>query len=294
MTKSIRGALYLSLAASIWGGMFVFVRIAMAELTPVPLVWLRYLTAVLALYAFGQSRGVSWHIDRRDWGLVFLVGFIGHTLSIVTQETGTMLTSAQMGSIITAATPAFMVVFARLLLGEALTPGRILSVVLATFGVLCIVAGPADVELSGWLGGLSLTIAAITWALMSVLLKRLAQYPPVVVTLYGVLVALVMLAPYSLWWLAQADWDGGLLSLPIVASVLYLGLVSTTGGFCLWNQGLLLMDASVAGLFFFLQPVVGTLLGWLCLDEPVTLWFWLGSALVVAGVLLAMKRPAEK
>ena len=205
-----------------------------------------------------------------------------------------MLTSAQMGSIITAATPAFMVVFARLLLGEALTPGRILSVVLATFGVVCIVAGPADVELSGWLGGLSLTIAAITWALMSVLLKRLAQYPPVVVTLYGVLVALVMLAPYSLWWLAQADWDGGLLSLPIVASVLYLGLVSTTGGFCLWNQGLLLMDASVAGLFFFFQPVVGTLLGWLCLDEPVTLWFWLGSALVVAGVLLAMKKPAEK
>ena len=294
MKHWLLGAGYLSLASAIWGGMFIAVRLSVVVIPPVQLVWLRYVTAGITLFLLGQCMHVDWHVRREDWKLVGLVGLIGQTISIVTQETGTMLTSAQMGSIITAATPAFMVVFARLLLGEALTPGRILSVVLATFGVLCIVAGPADVELSGWLGGLSLTIAAITWALMSVLLKRLAQYPPVVVTLYGVLVALVMLAPYSLWWLAQADWDGGLLSLPIVASVLYLGLVSTTGGFCLWNQGLLLMDASVAGLFFFFQPVVGTLLGWLCLDEPVTLWFWIGSALVVAGVLLAMKKPAEK
>jgi len=292
MTKSIRGALYLSLAASIWGGMFVMVRIAVAVIPPIPLVWLRYLTAVFALYAVGTFRHVSWRVARRDWRLVFFVGFIGHALSIVTQETGTMLTSAQMGSIITAATPAFMVLFARLLLGETLTPGRILSVVLATAGVLFIVAGPADVKMAGWLGGLSLTIAALTWALMSVLLKRLAQYSPVVITFYGVLVALVLLTPYSLCWLQSAPIQS-LLAPPVWLSVLYLGLVSTTGGFCLWNQGLLLMDASVAGLFFFFQPVVGTLLGWLCLGEPVTFWFWLGSALVAGGVVLAMRQPTR-
>ena len=55
MTKSIRGALYLSLAASIWGGMFVMVRIAVVVIPPIPLVWLRYLTAVVALYVSGRS-----------------------------------------------------------------------------------------------------------------------------------------------------------------------------------------------------------------------------------------------
>ncbi len=46
-------SLYLSLAASIWGGMFVVVRVAVEVIPPVPLVWLRYLTAIFAIFAFG-------------------------------------------------------------------------------------------------------------------------------------------------------------------------------------------------------------------------------------------------
>ena len=75
----------------------------------------------------------------------------------------------------------------------------------------------------------------------------------------------------------------------IWGSVLYMGIISTSVGFCLWNKGLLLMDASLGGLFLFFQPVVGTFLGWLLLGEPVTAWFWIGSALVAAGVVLAMR-----
>lgn len=286
--STVRGAAYLSLAASIWGGMFVMVRVATPVIPPVPLVWLRYLTAVFAIFAFGVWRGVSWRVAPKDWRLVFFIGLMGQTISIVTQEAGTMMTSAQMGSIITAATPAFMVVFARLLLHEALTPGRILSVALATAGVLAIVAGPGEVEIGSFWGSLSLIVAALTWALMSILLKKLPEYPPVTVTFYGVLVALTLLAPPSLVWLSSADWMA-LLTGPILSAVLYLGIVSTFGGFCLWNMGLREMDATVSGLFFFFQPVVGTLLGWLFLGEAVTMWFFLGSALIAAGVLLAMR-----
>ena len=123
---------------------------------------------------------------------------------------------------------------------------------------------------------------------MSILLKKLPQYPPVTVTFYGVLVALVLLSPSSLWWLASADWEA-LFAMPILLAVLYLGVVSTFGGFCLWNMGLREMDATVSGLFFFFQPVVGTLLGWLFLGEAVTFWFFIGSALIAVGVLLAMR-----
>ena len=93
MKKLIWGSIYLTLAGSIWGGMFVTVRVAVTVIPPVPLVWLRYLTAALALYLIGCLRGVSWRVARRDWKLLFLIGLIGQTLSIVTQETGTMLTS---------------------------------------------------------------------------------------------------------------------------------------------------------------------------------------------------------
>ena len=147
----LRGALYLSLAASIWGGMFVIVKIVIAVIPPVPLVWLRYMTALLVLISLGWQRGVSWRIRRQDWTRLFAVGLLGNTISIVTQEAGTMLSSAQMGSIITAATPAFMVVFAKLLLGESLTVSKLLSVALATVGVVLIVADPENLQLgSAW------------------------------------------------------------------------------------------------------------------------------------------------
>lgn len=139
------------------------------------------------------------------------------------------------------------------------------------------------------LGGLSLFVAAITWALMSVLLKFLAGYSVITLTFYGVLTAFLLLTPYGLWWLiTQADFAA--MAAPSVwGSVLYLGFISTTAGFCLWNKGLTYMDASIGGLFMFFQPVIGTYLGWLLLDEPVTRYFGLGFMLIAVGVIIAMR-----
>ena len=286
--KMLLGAIYLSLAASIWGAMFIAVRVAVQVIPPIPLVWMRYLTAIVVLYILGRCTGVSWKIRRNDWKMLFLIGLSGQTISIVTQETGTWLTTAQMGSIITAASPAFMIIFAKLILRERFTIGRAISVALATIGVLLIVVDPENVQLDSYLGGISLIVAALTWALMSVLLKKVPGYSPVVITFYGVVVALVLLLPSSIGWLMNADWNE-ILRPEISASVLYLGAVSTTGGFVLWNKGLLLMDASVGGLFLFLQPVVGTYLGWLLLGETITSAFWIGSLLIVGGVALAIR-----
>jgi drug/metabolite transporter (DMT)-like permease len=287
LPKVLIGAGYLSLAASIWGAMFIAVRLAVTVIPPVPLVWCRYVTALLLLGLLVAWRHASLRVKRRDWKNLCLVGVAGYTLSIVTQETGTMLTSAQTGSIVTAATPAFMVIFAGLLLHERVTWGRVLSVILATAGVLLIVVDPAGVQVT-WLGAAMLILAALTWALMSVLLKLLPGYSPLTITFYGVLAAVILLAPYAGWWLLQADWTA-FCQPGIWGSVLYLGFVSTTAGFILWNKGLLYMDASLGGLFMFFQPVVGTFLGWLWLGEPVTSWTWIGTGLVFGGVLLALR-----
>lgn len=285
MNDTAKGAICLSLAAAIWGGLFLSVRLVVGAVEAVPLVWMRYLLAAVALFFLGEMRHVSWHIDKSDIKLIVLVGLIGQTLSIVTQEAGTLLTSAQTGSVITAATPAFMVLFGWQILKEQMSIGRILSLVLATVGVLCIVFDPDNFQMDV-LGGISLLIAAITWALMAVLLKLLKKYSAIVLTLYGTLVAIVCLAPYSTWWLCN-EADISLVTSPLVLSCIgYMGIISTTGGFVLWNQGLLYMDASVAGLFMFIQPIVGTLLGWMFLGEGLTLWFWIGSLLITVGVLM--------
>lgn len=289
MRNLLIGSVLLSLAGSIWGAMFIAVRWSIFVIPPMPLVWLRYGTALISLTALMLYTRESWRIEPQDRKRLFLAALVGHTLSIVTQETGTMLTSAQTGSVVTAATPAFMVVFGCAMLHEKVTAGRVLSVVLATIGVLCIVLNPETMELNSLWGGASLLVAAITWALMSVMLKFLAKYSVVTLTFYGVLLGFLILTPYGLWWLASAADFSAMAEPQVFGSVLYLGFISTTAGFCLWNKGLTYMDASIGGLFMFFQPIVGSFLGWLLLGEPVTRYFWLGFILIAVGVILAMR-----
>jgi drug/metabolite transporter (DMT)-like permease len=203
-----------------------------------------------------------------------------------------MLSSAQMGAIITSSTPAFMVIFARLILKERLNMKKGISVGLATIGVLLIV-GNGHINMSSQLGGISLLMAALTWALMSILIKRVpSSYSPVVVTTYSILVAILVLTPFVYKGLGEIH-ISKLTDPTIGGGLLYLGIVSTALAFILWNRGLQLLNASSGGLFFFFQPLVGTLLGWLLLGESIGGTFWIGSFLILSGVLLVIKEKSD-
>ncbi len=289
MKNTWLGSIFLALAASIWGGMYVVVKIVVTVIPPLELVWMRYLVAIAALLVIGLITRQKWRIHKRDFLIIIAIGIIGNAISIVAQETGTLLSSAQIGAIITSSTPAFMVIFARLLLKERLTVKKGLSVTLATIGVFLIV-GVDHANLSSKLGGISLLIAALTWALMSVLVKRVpSDYSQIVVTTYSISVALIVLTPFVLGRL-HAIHVSQLTHHPAIwGGILYLGIVSTAGGFLLWNRGLQMLKASTGGVFFFFQPVVGTLLGWLILGENIGVTFWIGSILILSGVFCVIK-----
>ncbi|MBT9249609.1 DMT family transporter [Bacillus halotolerans] len=284
--------IYLALAASIWGGMYVVVKVVVSVIPPLELVWMRYAVAILALLIIGLVKKLSWRIHKRDLLLMIAIGIIGNTISIVTQEVGTNLSSAQMGAIITSSTPAFMVIFARLLLKERLNVKKGISVALATIGVFMIV-GNGHIDMTNQMGGISLLIAALTWALMSVLLKRVPNhYSPIVVTTYSILVAMIILTPFV--WMNVNEVHFSQLAHPTIwGGLLYLGIVSTACAFILWNRGIQMLNASSGGLFFFFQPLVGTLLGWLLLGERIGGTFWAGSTLILVGVLLVIREKSR-
>lgn len=287
MKNTLLGSLYLILASSIWGGMYVVVKVVVSVIPPLELVWMRYVIAIVALLIIGFITKQKWRIEKRYFLIIIAIGIIGNAISIVAQETGTMLSTAQMGAIITSSTPAFMVIFARLILKERMTLRKGISVCLATVGVFLIV-GIGDVNMSGTLGGIALLIAALTWALMSVLVKLLpSDYSQIVVTTYSILVALIVLTPFVLPRLHEIN-ISQLTPPTIWGGLLYLGIVSTAGGFLLWNRGLQMLNASSGGIFFFFQPLVGTLLGWIILGENIGLTFWIGSILILTGVLFVI------
>ncbi|MBZ0317258.1 MAG: DMT family transporter, partial [Anaerolineae bacterium] len=82
----------------------------------------------------------------------------------------------------------------------------------------------------------------------------------------------------------------GTIDVGVVAGILYLGVISTAGAMWLWNRAFALVDASIASLFFFAQPLTGALLGALFLDQPMTTGLWIGIGLIVGGVLLSLRK----
>ncbi len=132
MNNKLVGALFLSLAASIWGGMYVVVKVVVEVIPPFEIVWSRYVISVIILFFVALLMKQSFKIARKDWGILFLVSIVGYIVSIVTQEYGTLFSTAQMAAIITSTTPAFMVIFARFILNEKITIKKGLSIIFAT------------------------------------------------------------------------------------------------------------------------------------------------------------------
>lgn len=286
-SKKILGSILLSVSACIWGGMFVVVKDVVSVIHPLQLVWLRYLVAIVFLVLFSILKKEKWTIHKRDIGLVVIIGLISNTISIVAQETGTWLSSAQTGAVITSATPSFMVIFAWLIFKEKITHVKIISLVMASIGVIMIVG----IHLVGnniLLGVLSLIIAALTWALMSVLIQKVKHYSSLQITIMSTMIAIICLTPVvftNTLNLTNIDF----LEPKIVLSLLYLGVISTALAFVMWNKGLTLVNSSSSGLFFLLQPIVGTLLGWMFLKESISIGFFIGAILIIGSVWVSVR-----
>lgn len=288
MKNTILGAIFLSLAASIWGGMYVVSKYVLEFVPPFTLVWLRYAIAFVFLYLVlrmvEHKKGTHVKLEKKGWILLAWIGFIGYFVSICCQFIGTKLSDAHTGALITSATPAFIVIFARFVLKETLTIRKILSLSIATIGVAIVVGWSSNMGDYFW-GSVILVGAAITWALLSVYVKLASyHYSSLTITTYAILFALVFTTPFMLWEMqtSKVFFNNAL----IIPGILYLGIVSTAGAFFLWNSGLEKMDAGIGSLFFFFQPLVGSFLGWLLLEEHLDLNFFLGGALIVLAVLI--------
>ena len=288
MKQTILGAICLSLAASIWGGMYVVSKYALDFIPPLTLVWLRFIIAFVVLYMIlkitekKQKKTVT--IRKKDWLLFAWIGFIGYFISITCQFIGTKLSDAHTGSLVTSATPAFMVIFAAIILKEKLTARRLLSTIIATIGVIIVIGW--DIEIGSYfIGTIILVGAAITWALLSIYVKiASARFSSLVITTYAIFFSLFFITPFMIWELQVASI--GTVNTYVILGVLYLGVISTAGAFFLWNKGLELMDASIGSLFFFFQPIVGSLLGWLLLNETLNNNFFIGGILIICSVLI--------
>ena len=173
--KTLYGLLSGLGAASIWGGMYVVSKVVLEIIPPFTLVSLRLLLGILTLATVLMFRG-GLKVTRQQFLQVFGVGFVGYGISLSLQFLGTKLSTAANGSLVTSATPAFVLLFAWILLSEKITPRKFIALLFATVGVIAVI-DPATVQLNPdlFLGNIFLLGAAVTWALYSVLVRKTAQ-----------------------------------------------------------------------------------------------------------------------
>ena len=279
-------------AASIWGAMYVVSKVVLDVIPPFALITTRLLLGGLCLWILLSFRG-GLSVTRRQFWAVFGVGTIGYGISLGFQFVGTKLSTAANGSLVTSATPAFILFFAWLILKERITPRRLAALMISTLGVVAVIdPRSARIEPALFMGNLSLLAAALTWALYSVLIRVVTRHLDVVaVSLIAFLGGLPIVIPAGAFELSTVG--AGTITLGILGGVLFLGIVATAIAMVLWNNSFAVLDASIASLTFFAQPVVGSLLGWFFLKEVITPLFLVGGGLIALGLVIASRETAS-
>ncbi|MCB9110155.1 MAG: DMT family transporter [Anaerolineales bacterium] len=280
-------------AASIWGGMYVVSKVVLEVIPPFTLLTIRLIMGALTLgiviYFRNRRANKPLSITKQTFWSSFLVGVVGYGISLGFQFVGTKLSTASNGSLVTSATPAFVLLFAPFLLGEKNTTKRVIALVVSTLGVLAVI-DPRNAELSPSLfwGNMSLLAAALTWALYSVLVRKVSKSQDILTSSTIMLLGGVPSSiAFSIW---EINTQGvGEITPGIIGGLLFLGIISTAIAMFLWNYSFAELPAAVASLTFFAQPVVGTLLGWFFLSEVITPLFLIGGLLIGSGIVIASR-----
>ncbi|HXF85392.1 MAG TPA: DMT family transporter [Anaerolineales bacterium] len=286
MNRKIIGLLCGLGAATIWGGMYVVSKVVLDVIPPFTLVTLRLLLGIFTLAILLVLRGFPSISQKQFWQIIG-VGFVGYGVSLSLQFWGTKLSTAANGSLVTSATPAFVLLFAWILLGEKVTARRLVALLLATLGVVAVIdPRSAQLDPNLFTGNLLLLGAAVTWALYSVLVRKVTQHFDVLAfSAIAFMGGLPVTLPIGVWELETVG--VGEISLGVVGGVLFLGIISTALAMILWNNAFAILDAGAASLTFFAQPVVGTFLGWLFLGEQITPLFLAGGIMIGIGLVIS-------
>jgi drug/metabolite transporter (DMT)-like permease len=276
--------------AGLWGGSFVFIRVAVPAIGPLGLAFARVTLAFAALAAVAL-----WQRDvpppRERWRDYLAVGTINSALPFALFSFAEQYVSASTAAILNATSPFFGAVVAALWLKEALTLRQLAGMVLGIAGVVWVVGWHAG-ALSGpmLLATAACLAAALCYGIGGVYAKvRMSSVPSGAIALYSQLGAAVVLAPAVL-----ATPAPEYPSLLVAANVAALALASTAYAYRLYFRLIADVGPTRALTVTFLIPLFGVLWGVALLGEPLTSNMLLGGVLILAGTWISTRgaRPA--
>ena len=276
-------------AVIVWGASFIATKIAVGQISPIAVVWLRFamgipfiLVAVLVRKQFAFPKG-------NEWLYFTLLGFLGISFHQWLQSNGLKTAQATTTAWIVATSPAFIAILGWFILKEKLNSLQSFGIALAMIGVLVVVTKGNLETLTlgnfGSIGDILILISSVNWAVFSILSRRgLKNHPSTrmtfwVMTIGWLITSIAFFADRSYIEIPQLDSTGWV-------AMLFLGIFTTGLAYIAWFDALSQLPAAQTGAFLFVEPLTSMVVAAVILNESVTWASILGGAVILVGIWL--------
>ena len=279
--------------STIFGLSFLVTKTALAAFSPFELLFLRFTLATLALAVLVLTGRIKPRFRGKPKGTLVLVCLFQPVLYFTFETFGVRETATSTAGLILGALPAAVAALSVPFLGERLSRGRALGLILSVVGVaLVALAGGNGGEADRPRGVLLVTAALTSAAFYNILSRKVSRfYSPVETTI-------AMMASGAAFFFALTLAQGVVSGVPSLASlparatpaawgaVAYLGLLSSVLAFFLVNLSLSRLKAYQASVFGALTTVVSLAAGVLLRGEPLSVVKAFGAVAVLAGLFI--------
>lgn len=282
-----------AIAISLWAMSFIWIKIALATMSPVTLIVMRYALGCVILLGAALWRREINQMKRDDLKRMAILGFVGIFLQQFLQVSGQVTANANVAAFLASAAPAFTVILAAAWLREQVGGWQIFGVLLATLGAGIVAIGGNwhtlfQGDLVNW-GNILVLLSAVVWAVYTVLTRKLVVDRPPILIAGGML--------FFGWLFSMPVWifEEGWLEIPQINSeawiaLLCVGIFSTAVTYLLYSHALKLAPASRLSAIQNIEPLIATIAAFFILDEPLTITLLVGGLAILIGVFLAEKR----
>jgi drug/metabolite transporter (DMT)-like permease len=282
-----RTPLELILLGAIWGGSFLFMRVAATDFGPLPLVEARLALGGLILTPFlWRARA---QFSAKLWLRIAGIAAINSVIPFTLFAWGAERAPAGIGAITNAMTVMFTYLVAHFFFGERISARRLVGLTAGFVGVAILASGKTAG--SGVMqAALAGTAAAVCYGFGINLVRRyLTGYPSGAVAAANLIAGSVLLAP-----LAAFSWPAQAIPATSWVSAVLLGVLCTGAAFVLYYRLIGRIGAPRASTVTYLIPLFGVIWAWLVLGEPLTVTMALAGALILSGVALSQQRATRK
>jgi drug/metabolite transporter (DMT)-like permease len=280
---SIEWALLLVLSV-LWGAGYLFGQIALAELSPFAIVFLRVALAAIALIGVGLIAGQTFNLSWKT-GLIYLaLGALSVLIPSILMLWGQARLGIGLTSLLGATSPVFTMLIAHFLtIDEKMTSLRLSGVALAVAGVAVAMRPAADGTGESVVAELAVLAAAFCQACAAVLARRCEAVSPLELAAGQLVGASLLCLPLVL---AMEGPPMRLhLSVETVLAILALALPTTALGYVIFFRLLVRAGATNVALISLLVPVTALFLAAVVCGEQPSWSTFAGAALIGGGLM---------